>query len=73
MPDNYLKFCRVRDSCPAPFETHPNVGGNTSCVEIRSGDQVLVCDAGTGIIPLGSELAGQSAVRELTVLLIHYH
>jgi len=32
------------------YPTHPGVGGNTSCVEIRAGDHVLVCDGGTGII-----------------------
>ena len=73
MPDNYLRFWGVRGSCPAPFDTHLEVGGNTSCVELRVGDQVLVCDAGTGIIPLGSELAAHPDIRELTIVLTHYH
>ena len=53
MPENYLRFWGERGSCPAPFDSHLKVGGNTSCVEVRVGDQMLICDAGTGIIPLG--------------------
>jgi phosphoribosyl 1,2-cyclic phosphodiesterase len=48
-------------------------GGNTSCVEIRCGDHVLICDAGTGIIPLGAALVEQEAIRELAILVTHYH
>jgi phosphoribosyl 1,2-cyclic phosphodiesterase len=42
-------------------------------VELRSGDHTLICDAGSGIIPLGQALAGQDGVRELAVFLSHYH
>jgi phosphoribosyl 1,2-cyclic phosphodiesterase len=42
-------------------------------VEIRSGDHLLVCDAGTGIIPLGNELMQQDKIREMLVILTHYH
>lgn len=69
----HLRFWGVRGSHAAPFPSHLGVGGNTSCVEIRIGDQVLVCDAGTGIIPLGEALMRQDRVRELLVLLTHYH
>ncbi len=73
MTANYLRFWGVRGSYPAPFDTHLKAGGNTSCVEIRVGDHILVCDAGSGIIPFGNELMGQSTVRELMVVLTHYH
>lgn len=69
----YLRFWGVRGSYAAPFATHLGVGGNTSCVEIRVGDRILVCDAGTGIIPLGEQLLAQRQVRELLVILTHYH
>jgi len=73
MSTSYLRFWGVRGSYPAPFSTHLRTGGNTSCVEIRSGDHVLVCDAGTGIIPLGNVLMQQRGIREITILLTHYH
>ena len=49
------------------------VGGNTPCVEIRSGDQLFILDAGTGIIPLGNALIGQSEIRTVSIILTHYH
>ncbi len=68
-----LRFWGVRGSYAAPFATHLGVGGNTSCVEIRAGDHLLICDAGSGIIPLGNELLKQDKIREILVLLTHYH
>ncbi len=73
MSDSYLRFWGVRGSYAAPHESHLGVGGNTSCVEIRSGDHLLVCDGGTGIISLGEELMAQSELRELLVVFTHYH
>jgi phosphoribosyl 1,2-cyclic phosphodiesterase len=70
---NYIRFWGVRGSYPAPFGSHLRVGGNTSCVEIRFGDKMLICDGGSGIIPLGNKLMQQSDIREVTVLLTHYH
>lgn len=68
-----LQFWGVRGSHPAPFSTHLGVGGNTSCVEIRTDDHLLICDAGTGIIPLGKRLIQQDKIREIFILLTHYH
>lgn len=68
-----LRFWGVRGSYAAPFPSHLGVGGNTSCVEIRAGDHLLVCDAGTGIIPLGNELVQQDQIQEMLVILTHYH
>ncbi|MEX2480548.1 MAG: MBL fold metallo-hydrolase [Gammaproteobacteria bacterium] len=49
------------------------MGGNTSCVELRWGDHLLVCDGGTGIISLGEELMQTRVARELMVVFTHYH
>ena len=73
MSENYVRFWGVRGSYPAPFATHMKVGGNTPCVEVHAGDQLFILDAGTGIIPLGNALMGQSEIRELTIVLTHYH
>lgn len=73
MSKSQLRFWGVRGSYAAPFSSHLGVGGNTSCVEIRSGDHLLVCDAGTGIIPLGNELMQQDKIREMLIIMTHYH
>ena len=72
MSQPYLRFWGVRGSYAAPHASHLGVGGNTSCVEIRAGDHLLVCDGGTGIIPLGEALM-QSSLREMLVVFTHYH
>lgn len=60
-----------RGSLPTPGEATVRYGGNTSCVEVRSGDRVaLILDAGTGIKRLGDELEPCSQIH---VLLTHLH
>lgn len=73
MSDAYLRFWGVRGSYSAPFQSHLGVGGNTSCVELRVDDHIVLCDAGTGIIPFGNEIMKQSDVRNLLIILTHYH
>jgi phosphoribosyl 1,2-cyclic phosphodiesterase len=73
MSNAYLRFWGVRGSYAAPFASHLKVGGNTSCVEIRADNHILICDAGTGIIPFGNELLQQNDIRELLIILTHYH
>jgi len=70
---NYIRFWGVRGSYPAPFGSHLRVGGNTSCVELRVDDRILICDGGTGIIPLGNALMGQKDIKEVMIILTHYH
>ena len=57
-----VKFWGVRGSYPSPGAATVKYGGNTACVEIRAGKRAIILDAGTGIIPLGREMARQ---REL--------
>lgn len=70
-----IRFHGVRGSLPAPTQENMRYGGNTSCVEVRSGDDLLILDAGSGIRSLGDELV--SAAREnpivATLLLSHTH
>lgn len=65
-----IKFWGVRGSYPTPGAGTVKYGGNTACVEVQAGDRTIVLDAGTGIIPLGRELARR---RELEVVLLFSH
>jgi phosphoribosyl 1,2-cyclic phosphodiesterase len=50
-------------------------GGNTSCIEVRSGAQIVILDAGTGLRLLGRELMTEFGEQplDLTLLLTHTH
>jgi phosphoribosyl 1,2-cyclic phosphodiesterase len=39
-----------------PAEVRQTVGGNTACIEVRAGDQLLILDSGSGLRMLGYEL-----------------
>ena len=47
----FVRFWGTRGSIPTPGYKTRRFGGNTSCVEIRSGETELVCDGGTGLRP----------------------
>src|SRR5262249_6407000 len=70
-------FWGVRGSVPAPGPETNRYGGNTSCVELRTaGGDLVILDAGTGIIPLGRKLmAGEHGrgAGEAAVFLSHAH
>ena len=75
MNETKVQFWGVRGSIPAPGPLTAGVGGNTSCVELRVGEQIIVLDAGTGIRGLGLSLEREFAGRalELTLLISHTH
>lgn len=70
-----VKFWGVRGSIPTPGPQTARFGGNTSCVEVRADGEVIICDAGTGIRPLGQALAKEFSDRPLhaTLLISHTH
>ncbi len=68
-----VKFWGVRGSYPSPGAKTVKYGGNTPCVEIQVGERTIILDAGTGIIPLGRELARMKRANELTLLFSHLH
>jgi phosphoribosyl 1,2-cyclic phosphodiesterase len=67
-----VRIWGCRGSLASPGPETVRYGGNTSCVEVRSGDTVLVLDAGTGIRPLGLDLDRERR-RVLHLLLTHLH
>ena len=71
------KFWGVRGSHPTPGPGTVKYGGNTACIEINAGDKTLILDAGTGVIPLGRDLARRAATQkrplEMTLLFSHLH
>lgn len=70
-----LRFWGVRGSIPTPGPTTLEYGGNTSCVEVRAGEQIIILDAGSGLRLLGQELLAEFGGRalDLKLLLTHTH
>ena len=60
--DFYVRFWGVRGSIACCAADYLRYGGNTSCLEIRCGDYIMVFDAGTGIRPLGKQLVAKLPV-----------
>jgi phosphoribosyl 1,2-cyclic phosphodiesterase len=67
-----VEFWGVRGSIACPSPAHVKYGGNTSCLEVRAGDRVIILDAGTGIRSLGDSLRARD-VRRADLLLTHVH
>jgi phosphoribosyl 1,2-cyclic phosphodiesterase len=67
-----VKFWGVRGSVPVPGAHTSGIGGNTSCVEVRCGDELLVFDGGTGLRLLGKSLAAQMPLT-LHLFFSHVH
>ena len=65
----------MRGSIATPGATTVRYGGNTSCIEIRSGEEIVILDAGTGLRHLGQSLLTEFKNRplNLTLLLSHTH
>jgi phosphoribosyl 1,2-cyclic phosphodiesterase len=68
-----VRFWGVRGSYPTPGAGTVKYGGNTPSVEVQAGNRTIILDAGTGIIPLGRELAQTKRAGELLLLFSHLH
>jgi phosphoribosyl 1,2-cyclic phosphodiesterase len=51
-----MTFWGVRGSIPTPGPNTVQFGGNTSCVEVRANNAILIFDGGTGLRLLGKKL-----------------
>jgi phosphoribosyl 1,2-cyclic phosphodiesterase len=58
--DFSLRFWGVRGSIPCSGPETARYGGNTSSLEVRCGDRLLLFDAGSGIRYLGNELVSRA-------------
>ncbi len=68
-----LKFWGVRGSIPCPGPDKVKFGGNTSCLQVIGGSDVIILDAGTGIRELGLQLAALRKPLRIHLLLTHTH
>jgi len=71
-PPFVVRFWGVRGSIAAPGPTTTRYGGETTCMEVRVGDRVIVIDCGSGIRHLGVALANEH-IHEVDLLVTHTH
>ena len=67
-----VRFWGVRGSVACPGPETLRYGGNTSCIEVRCGEKLIILDGGTGMRPLGARLAN-GAPTDADVLFTHTH
>jgi phosphoribosyl 1,2-cyclic phosphodiesterase len=66
-----VRFWGVRGSIACSGAATARYGGNTACVEVRCGEDMVIFDAGTGLRELGKAL-GRTGI-EANILLSHCH
>ncbi len=67
-----LRLWGTRGSIPAPGAGTMRHGGNTACLEVRHGEDVVIIDAGTGIREAGMALA-KGGPRRVHLFIGHTH
>jgi len=67
-----VRFWGVRGSIPTPGPSTVEIGGNTSCVELRAGGRLLIFDGGTGLRNLGNSLLKEMPI-EAWIFFSHVH
>jgi phosphoribosyl 1,2-cyclic phosphodiesterase len=70
--DFFVRFWGVRGSVACAAPDIVRYGGNTSTLEIRCGNRLLIFDAGTGIRYLGNKLLSENSV-DAHLFLTHTH
>lgn len=70
--DFFVRFWGVRGSIACSSPDTVRYGGNTSSLEVRCGDDLLILDAGTGLRYLGDSLSAGATIHA-HMLLTHTH
>jgi phosphoribosyl 1,2-cyclic phosphodiesterase len=71
-----LHFWGVRGSIPTPVLENLGFGGNTTCLELRTGpDDSIIIDGGSGAHKLGTSLIerAKGASIDVSFLMTHFH
>lgn len=71
--DLSVRFWGVRGSIACPGPGTVRYGGNTPCVEVRCGDDLIIFDGGTGLRVLGLELMKQKRPVDARIFYSHTH
>ncbi|MBM82007.1 MAG: MBL fold metallo-hydrolase [Planctomycetaceae bacterium] len=75
MSDMIVNFWGTRGSIPTPGRSTEKYGGNTTCVELRYEDTLIILDSGSGIRELGVSLLDEFGARPISghIVFTHLH
>jgi phosphoribosyl 1,2-cyclic phosphodiesterase len=68
-----IRFWGVRGSIPTPGPSTLRYGGNTCCIELRVGKELIILDAGSGIRALGNSLMREFGGEPIGLTLLNTH
>ena len=68
-----IRFWGTRGSIPTPGRKTEKYGGNTTCLEIRHEDTIIVCDAGSGIRAMSEAWTREFAGHPIRAALVFTH
>lgn len=73
MSDLTVQFWGTRGSIPTPGGNTQKYGGNTTCIELRYEDTLLVFDAGSGIRELGTSWLNEFGGKAVDAAIVFTH
>lgn len=68
-----IKLWGIKGSCPGAAENATEHGSNTSCIEISCPTELLILDAGSGLVHLGQTHQNFSHYEVISIFITHYH
>lgn len=70
-----VKIWGARGSIPTPGRQTITYGGNTTCLEIRTDEHIIILDAGSGIRELGESLTTElrNTPMDISLFITHAH
>jgi phosphoribosyl 1,2-cyclic phosphodiesterase len=72
----FVRFWGVRGSIPCPGKDTIEFGGNTSCIELRAGNRIIIIDFGSGLKDLSARLLSEDSggkAPDIDCFLSHTH
>jgi phosphoribosyl 1,2-cyclic phosphodiesterase len=68
----YIRFWGTRGSISVSGKETVKYGGDTACIEVRCGNEILILDAGSGIRKLGDKIIKEKP-QHVSILFTHFH
>jgi phosphoribosyl 1,2-cyclic phosphodiesterase len=71
--NHQIIFWGVKGSCPGGAPTQYGYSVNTSCIEISNDEELIILDAGSGLVFLGQSDRDFRRYKRISLFISHYH